>query len=145
MCVYFSLRCFIEHMVWAQNGFKSAHRKHENYPNTRQHQFTGSGRKLKWNFATIYSFIHTSFHWTKLIWKCGLHNVHVLNWITVSFQCGEIMWNLTHCGLVKLYGIINLDQHSFMWWLVAQGYQAIISTNVNLVSMRSRGVSLVSI
>ena len=30
-----------------------------------------------------------------------------------------VLWELTHCGLVRPYGDINLGQHLFRYWFVA--------------------------
>ena len=41
------------------------------------------------------------------------------------------------CGLVTLYGVINLGQHWLGYWLVAWRHQAIIWTNVDWSSVKS--------
>ena len=38
---------------------------------------------------------------------------------------------LTHCGLVTLYGVIELGQYWFQWWLGALWHHSITWTNVD--------------
>ena len=49
---------------------------------------------------------------------------------------------LTHCGLVTLYGNIDLGQHWYRQWLVAWRLQAITWTNVDLSSAKFSGIHL---
>ena len=48
----------------------------------------------------------------------------------------------THWGLVMPYGVRDLDQHWFRYWLVAWRHQAITWTNVGLSSVRFCGIHL---
>ena len=49
---------------------------------------------------------------------------------------------LTHCGLVTLYGDMELGQHWLRKWLVAWRHQAITWTNVDLSLVRSINIHL---
>ena len=49
----------------------------------------------------------------------------------------KIIW-----GLIMPYGITNLGQHRFRWWLVARWHQGITWTDVNSSSIASSGIHL---
>ena len=49
---------------------------------------------------------------------------------------------LTHCGLIKPYGNIDLDQNWLRWWLVAWSHHTITWTNADNSSVRSCDIPL---
>ena len=63
----------------------------------------------------------------------------------IACEIWKIKIGLTHCGLVTLYGDINLGQHWLREWLVAWWHQAITWTNVHLSSIRSSAIHLTAI
>ena len=51
------------------------------------------------------------------------------NCLHVKWPC---MHDLTHCGLVKPYGIMDLSQHCIRWWLILWQLNTITPANINL-------------
>ena len=85
------------------------------------------------------------FH-TETSWEFQLNNKVksmdervIIMWMWSS---ENLSFSLTHCGLVKPYGDINLCQHWLKQWLVAWQHQAITWTNVDLSSLRTSGIHL---
>ena len=66
----------------------------------------------------------------------GINNIITPGW-------GSLI--LTHWGLVMPYGDIDLGQHWLRWWLVAWRQQAITWINVDLSSVRSSNILLMTI
>ena len=75
----------------------------------------------------MYGIIYVMSNWILLLTTHVIKSVvyMLLHWLI-----------LTHCGLVKPYGNLDLGQHWFRQWLVAWRHQAITWANVHLSSIR---------
>ena len=98
--------------------------------------------KIPMYYCTYWWYV--AFHYTKLFTIHCISNFHVSVhiFIHVPVSCIYCYQVLTHWGLVKPFGDIDLGQHWLRYWLVAWRHQAITWTNVDLSSARSSYIHL---
>ena len=79
-------------------------------------------------------FNTSTIYMRKQYWIC------IYTWDTNSMSGLLTEWcHLANCGLVTPYGNIDLDQHWFSLWLVAEWHQAITWGTVNTLRPRQNG------